>query len=292
MTSKAFCPGHITALFFAPEPGPTPSATGSRGAGACIGMGAMATVTAEGAERTGIVTVGETRLSPVVAMALGEYLLDAPEPVNAHLELELDLPVGFGFGMSGAMTFASLVALEGELGLAGGEVDALLRLAHAAEVAFSTGLGDVVAQARGGLDLRVRQGLPPEGEVRVRRQEAAILVAWDSAPLHTSTVLSDPVARRRLEAACRPRLEAMEGEVDLDWLVDAGWAFAREAGLVSEAVERMVSICAEHGRASQVMLGNSVFAVGDLGPMSDALEEEGFESVLTSIDNSGVRAVD
>ncbi len=292
MTSKAFCPGHITALFYAPEPGPTPSTTGSRGAGACIGLGAHATVRVEVAKATAIVPVGDTRLSPVVAMALGQYLQDAPEPVIAHLDLELQLPVGFGFGMSGAMTFASLMALDGELGLAGGDIDPLLRLAHTAEVAFITGLGDVVAQARGGIDVRVRQGLPPEGEVLVRHLEAPLLVAWNGTPLHTSTVLSDPDARKRLEKACKPRLDAREGGVDLEWLLEAGWAFAREAGLVSVPVERMVGICTGHGRASQVMLGNSVFAVGAMEPMSEALEDEGFSSMVTSIDNSGVRLSD
>jgi pantoate kinase len=241
---------------------------------------------------TGIIPVGDTRLSPVVAMALGQYLQDAPEPVTAHLDLELELPVGFGFGMSGAMTFASLMALDGELGLAVGDIDRLLRLAHTAEVAFSTGLGDVVAQVMGGIDVRVHQGLPPEGEVRVRHLEAPLLVAWDGTPLHTSAVLSDPDARKRLEKACKPRLDALEGEVDMEWLLEAGWAFAREAGLVNDPVERMVGICTEHGRASQVMLGNSVFAVGDLEPMSEALEEEGFNCRVTSIDNSGVRLSD
>ena len=82
MTSKAFCPGHITALFYAPEPGPIPMTTGSRGAGVCIGIGAHANVRVETAESTTIVPLDGTRLSPVVAMALGQYLQDAPEPVT------------------------------------------------------------------------------------------------------------------------------------------------------------------------------------------------------------------
>ncbi len=289
MTSEAFCPGHITSLFYPPEPGPTPETTGSRGAGTCIALGARATVHVENANVTGIVPSGDTRLNPVVEMALSEYLHLAPDPVRAHLGLDLELPVGQGFGMSGAMTFASLVALEGELGLVDGSIDALLSLAHSAEVANNTGLGDVVAQAKGGIDLRVREGLPPSGEVRVVEQDANVLVAWDTEPIHTRSVLGDPGARERLERACRPHLEAMEGTPDLDWLLEAGWAFAQEAGLVSEAVRLMASICTAHGRASQVMLGNSVFATGDLDAMAEDLGSEGFSYRITCIDNEGVR---
>ena len=289
MTSEAFCPGHITSLFYPPEPGPTPETTGSRGAGTCIALGARASVRVENANVTGIVSVGNTRLNPVVGMALGEYLKSAPDPVQAYLGLDLELPVGQGFGMSGAMTFASLVALDGELGLVDGNIDALLALAHSAEVAFSTGLGDVVAQAKGGIDVRVRQGLPPSGEVRVARQEASVLVAWGGEPLHTRSVLEDPGARDRLERACLPHLEAMRGKPDLEWLLEAGWAFAQEAGLVSEAVRLMTTICNAHGRASQVMLGNSVFAAGDLDPMAEELGSEGFSYRMTRIDNDGVR---
>jgi len=289
MTSEAFCPGHITSLFYPPQPGPTPEATGSRGAGLCIDLGVRASVRVENAKVTAIVPVGDTRLNPVVAMALGEYLQLAPDPVQVHLGLDLELPVGQGFGMSGAMTFASLVALDGELELVDGNIDALLALAHSAEVAFSTGLGDVVAQAKGGIDVRVREGLPPSGEVRFVKQEAILLVAWDDEPLHTRSVLEDPGARARLERACLPHLEALVRTPDLEWLLRAGWAFTQEAGLVSKAVKCMTDICATHGRASQVMLGNSVFAIGDLDAMAENLGSEGFSYRMTSIDNDGVQ---
>jgi pantoate kinase len=227
-----------------------------------------------------------------MAMALGEYLGMSEVLYHVALELDLDLPVGHGFGMSGAMTFAALMAVEGELGLLGGDVDRLLAFAHAAEVAFSTGLGDVVAQARGGIDVRVRPGLPPHGEVTRSTQDSEVLLAWSGTPLHTRSILSDPEARRALEKACVPHLAVRNGEADLDWLLTAGWDFSQEAGLVSDEVKRMVDICSTHGRASQVMLGNSVFAVGDLDLMGQDLGVEGFDWAVASVDNQGVRLLD
>ncbi|UCC93326.1 MAG: hypothetical protein JSW25_01245, partial [Thermoplasmata archaeon] len=118
MSARAFCPGHVTALFYAPEPGPGPEATGSRGAGVCVALGAKATVEMAPEGAAGISPMEGSRLSPVMATALGEYLGRSEEPVSLRVGLELDLPVGQGFGMSGAMTFASLMAAEAVLGLA------------------------------------------------------------------------------------------------------------------------------------------------------------------------------
>jgi pantoate kinase len=289
MTSTSFCPGHITALFYAPEPGPSPGATGSRGAGVCIAHGVRARVECSEGDVTRIVAGEDTRLSPVVTMAMGGYLLNSTSPFEARIDLEIELPVGQGFGMSGAMSLASLVAAEGELGLLDGDRDALVALAHAAEVEMGTGLGDVVAQARGGIDLRVREGLPPHGEVLTREHEGKLLVAWSDRPLHTRSVLSDANTRRRLREACGPRVEGLSEAPDMEWLLEEGWGFAQEAGLASEEVRGMVRLCSRGGRASQVMLGNSVFAEGDVALMEGLLEEEGFSTLVTSVDNGGAR---
>ena len=45
-------------------------------------------------------------------------------------------------------------------------------------------------------------------------------------------------------------------------------------------------------KASQVMLGNSIFAAGDLKAMGPALGKAGFDWVVASIDNEGVRRFD
>ncbi len=292
MTARAFCPGHITALFYAPEPGPSPSSTGSRGAGFCVSLGTIATVEAEPAYVNEISPMEGSRVPPVMATALAYYLQRSRGNVALRVGLELELPVGQGFGMSGAMTFAALVAAEAELGLVDDDVDALLAAAHAAEVEHSTGLGDVVAQARGGIDVRWRQGLPPEGNVEHRHQDARLLLAWSGKPLHTRSVLSDPRARERLEAACAPLLGALTGDADLEWLLVAGRAFAERAGLIGPEVEAMLGMCSRHGRASQVMLGNSVFAAGDVDAMGRDLDEAGFRWTLVDIDNEGVRRLD
>lgn len=291
MTTEAFCPGHITALFYAPPPGPSRERTGSRGAGLSISLGVRAKVRAQTGDGFGILPGPGTRLAPTVATALGNYLSLARGPVELHLDLELDLPVGQGFGMSGAMALASVLAAEGELGLLGGNAARAAALAHAAEVEFRTGLGDVVAQVRGGLEVRRRPGLPPHGEVVTAPHEGDVLIAWTDEPLHTSSVLGDPAARARLERAALPRLDAAPEAPTLGWLLEAGWAFAQEAGLAGPAVREMVEACLPHGRASQVMLGNSIFAAGDLEAMGKEMDRLGRPYRIVGVDNRGARVL-
>jgi pantoate kinase len=291
MTTQAFCPGHITALFYAPPPGTSRERTGSRGAGLSISLGARAKVRAQMGEGFGIVPGPGTRLAPTVATAVGNYISLARRPVELHLDLELDLPVGQGFGMSGAMALAAVLAAEGELGLLRGDATRAAALAHSAEVEFRTGLGDVVAQMRGGLEIRRRPGLPPHGEVVTAPHEGDVLIAWTEEPLHTSSVLGDPEARARLERAALPRLDAAPGAPTLEWLLEEGWAFAQEAGLAGPAVREMVEACLPHGRASQVMLGNSIFAAGDLAAMGREMDRLGRPHRVVRVDNRGARVL-
>ncbi len=289
MTSEAFCPGHITALFYAPPRARDAGRTGSRGAGLCIDRGARARVRALRGKGWGISPGDGTRLAPVVATALGNYLASAREETWLQLDLELGLPVGEGFGMSGAMALASVIAADGELGLLKGDMQRLAALAHAAELEFRTGLGDVVCQARGGLDIRTRPGLPPHGQVVTARHDGEVLIAWSGRPLHTSSVIGDREARERLEAAALPLLERAPATPTMDWLLEAGWEFSQAAGLASPEVLSMVEACRPFGRASQVMLGNSIFAVGDLASMSEALTALGWRHTIVKVDNAPAR---
>jgi pantoate kinase len=289
MTSEAFCPGHITALFYAPPRTRDPARTGSRGAGLCIDKGVRARVHALRGQGWGVGPGPSTRLAPVVATTLGNYLLGAREEVYLQLDLDIALPVGQGFGMSGAMALAAVVAADGELGLLKGDMSRLAALAHAAEVEFRTGLGDVVCQARGGLEIRTRPGLPPHGEVVTAPHDGRLLVAWADRPLHTASVLGDRGTRDRIEATAAPLLEGAPGRPTMDWLLEAGRAFTDGAGLAGGEVASMLELCGRSGRASQIMLGNSVFAVGDLDAMEDALSAMGFHHMQVGVDEKGAR---
>ncbi len=164
--ATAFAPGHVTA-FFAPYPDRDPARAGSRGAGLALSDGVEVTVRpADDADTAddGPTTGTDLKLDGVpaevepVERVLGEL------NVAAEVEVDSDVPVGAGFGVSGAAALATAFAANAVFGLERSEND-LVRVAHAAEAAAGTGLGDVVGQFRGGLPVRLEPGAPGYGRM-------------------------------------------------------------------------------------------------------------------------------
>jgi len=71
--------------------------------------------------------------------------------------------LGKGFGLSAALSLA--ISLLTAHHVNGYTLEKAARLAHEAEVMYSTGLGDVIAEYYGGLEIRVKPGPPGIGVV-------------------------------------------------------------------------------------------------------------------------------
>lgn len=260
--ATAFVPGHVTG-FFSAHPADDPAVAGSRGAGVTLADGVRVTV--EPADRTELAFDGRP-----VEMAPVERVLDALG-VTASVTLESDLPLGAGFGVSGAASLGTALAVNACLG-GGRSENELVELTHVAEVASDTGLGDVVAQARGGLPIRLEPGAPGHG--RLDGIPARPRVEYLSfGQVSTEEVLTGDTDR--LTRAGERALDHLVDDPTLETFADASLTFAREAGLltddVAEAVERVADA---GGTAAMAMLGDTVFAFGtdlsDAGYQPDA----------------------
>ena len=257
-TARAFVPGHLTG-FFGTYPDPDPRIAGSRGAGLTLSQGVETTVSTEG--EPGVWLDGEAATVAPVERVLS--VLDVP-PVR--VELTSELPVGTGFGVSGAAALGTALA-AGALGATARTVDDLVGVAHAAEVAAGTGLGDVVAQARGGAPVRLVPGDPDHGRVDALSVPRETRVEWVVfGDLSTESVLGGDTDR--LTAAGERALARLRAEPTLSALLRESWRFARAAGLATDRVREAVDRA--EGPATMAMLGHTVFGVGW------ALSEAGF----------------
>ena len=249
--ATAFVPGHVTG-FFSPCAAADPVRAGSRGAGVTLSDGVRVTVRA--ADGGGITFDGESLSMPPV-----ETVLSALDAGGARVVAESDLPLGTGFGVSGAMALGAALAANHAFDRGRSEND-LVALAHRAEVAAGTGLGDVVAQARGGVPIRLDPGAPPHGGLdgvpATRRIEYVTF-----GDLSTADVLAgdtDPLA----DAGDRA-LSRLTDRPTLPELLAASRAFARETGLPTDRVRGVVDdVVDAGGEASMAMLGETVFALG------------------------------
>ncbi|PHQ39121.1 sugar kinase [Halorubrum persicum] len=292
--ASAFVPGHVTA-FFSAHPAERPAAAGSRGAGVTLTDGVTVRVSAAGGagepdalDESGSRTVnGEAGTIGAVEDVLAEL-----GTADVDVAVETELPIGAGFGVSGAAALGAALAANDALDRGRFEND-LVRIAHEAEVGRGTGLGDVVAQARGGVPLRLEPGAPAVGELDgIPATGRVEYVTFGE--LSTEEVLGGDTAS--LSAAGEDALDRLRADPRLPTMMDAARAFAREADLlvpeVAEAIAAVEESTAEadgdsggHG-AAMAMLGRTVFALGT------GLSDAGYDPERCRIDAAGARLVE
>jgi pantoate kinase len=248
--ARAFVPGHVTG-FFAVHRDPDPTKAGSTGAGVTLTDGV--TVEVAYAEESTVELNGEA-----VEMGAVDRVLAALS-VTAAVSAETDLPLGAGFGVSGAMALGTALAAN-HLFQSDLSENELVTVAHGAEVQTGTGLGDVVAQARGGLPMRLEPGGPHHGVMDGIPARGRIEYV-SFGELDTAEVIAGDT-----EALERPGEEARSLVVrkpNVEQFMYASRRFARETGLLPEGVAEAVEAVGENGgEATMAMLGETVFATG------------------------------
>ncbi|MFC6717362.1 pantoate kinase [Natrialbaceae archaeon GCM10025810] len=272
--ATAFVPGHITG-FFSAHPDDDPTRAGSRGAGLTLTDGVEVTVRRAG--ETTVTLDGESiEVDPVgtVLDALG---------VSARVDATSDVPLGAGFGVSGAMALGTALAAN-HVFARGLSYNELVTVAHGAEVRAGTGLGDVVAQARGGVPIRLEPGAPAYNSLDAIPQRARVEYV-SFGQLSTADVLSGDTDR--LTRAGEEALSRVVGEPTLPSFMYASRRFAREAELLTPTVFEVVTEVSDAGgEASMAMLGETVFALGtgltDLGHDASACAIHPAGATLTS----------
>jgi len=317
MHAEAFASGHLTAFFRTFPPAPETEKTGSLGAGICLSRGAHSSVKVEAGgknslrerrDKSGRKEADEThgidvringlpRKAEVTATAVTALLSHAKKSgwleflPQVVVETRLELPEKSGWGMSGAGALSAVLALREALELPLTLYETAY-FAHLAELQHSTGLGDVVGQCTGGLEIRRIPGLPPHGFVdQIPVKEGLEIVCLTlPEPLSTSAVLSDPEKRRRIDTAGEKAVKEIINTPTLQRFLELSGEFTRSAGLASTGVKRALEAVKENGMGGMAMLGNSVFAIGNTEELLKTLSEFGRVDVCT-VDIAGARVV-
>jgi len=266
--AAAFVPGHVTG-FFSVHRADDPLRAGSRGAGVTLADGVTTRVAPS--EETTVRLNGRD-----VGVESVTRVLDALN-ATAEVAAETDLPIGAGFGVSGAMALGTALAANDAFGRERSEND-LVGVAHAAEVKAGTGLGDVVAQARGGVPIRVEPGAPGVGALD--GVPAAGRIEYVSfGELSTSDVIGGGTGV--LDEAGERALDALRETPTLPEFMAASRRFAEAADLLDGEVAEAVANAG--GEAAMAMLGRSVFALGT------GLSDAGYDAEVTEIHAAGAR---
>lgn len=276
MIGRAFCPCHITGFFEIRDRAENVLERGSRGAGLCVSRGVQTAACANPGNRLSI----EIFLNGKKAKAaVTEYVarkLVGKIPANVVVRSELELPLSQGFGISGAGALSAALALNSALQL-NKTYSELVGIAHEAEILNRTGLGDVMAQATGGVTIRRREGTLPFGFVdNIPTEPFEILLCIVGDELRTKSVLISPGKTKKINRYGHGCVSKLLEEPTVENLFRLSYDFARKTGLMDKKVAGVVdAVWAAGGMASMSMLGNSVFATGNLREVERVLSEYG-----------------
>lgn len=270
----AFSPGHITGFFEVCDQAADPLLKGSRGAGVSIMRGVTTTVAVHRAPKTSY----EIRMNNNVTKSaeVSEYVINAflhciGEDYRILVDHQVEVPVGSGFGSSGAGALSLSLALNEAFGLGLSRIEAA-QLAHVAEVECRTGLGTVIAENCGGLEVRVKPGAPGVGEIRqIPIGDDYVVACLNFGPISTKKVLSDNELRGRINKFGGKLVDELAMRPLPHIFMRFSRNFAEHVGLISRRVGKVLKE-ADNKRlpCSMAMVGESVFslikrdAVGEL----------------------------
>jgi pantoate kinase len=269
--ARAFVPGHVTG-FFGVHRDEDPTRAGSTGAGVALSQGV--TVSVEYARETSVSLDGEAVDVEAVERVLGAL------SVTAQVRAVSDVPLGAGFGVSGAMALGTALAVNDVFDRRLSENE-LVTIAHGAEVQAGTGLGDVVAQARGGVPIRLEPGGPQDNLLDAIPARGPVEY-HTLGELSTAEVISGDTDL--LDQAGKRGLSRVVEEPTLSSFMRASRQFAREAELLTPDVRDVIlDVNEAGGDASMAMLGKTVFSI------DGGLSAAGYDPSTCRIDPTGAQ---
>jgi len=260
---RAFVPAHITA-FFVPVFHDDPLKAGSLGAGINLdkGTNVFASIETGTLERhihiafNGEPVKGE---EAIISYSVAERLV--PNDFLGEVEIwqYFDFPNGHGFGNSAGGALGTALALSYAFG---GTWLKASQLAHEAEVRYKGGLGDVIAQLTGGIDVRVKVGGPGIGVVDNLFFEDYRVLVVPLGRLPTREVLDGDVVNA-VEREGKIALENLLKDPRPERMMILAREFAEKTGLLSgellelaRQLDRVLS-----NPSSMIMLGRGLFAL-------------------------------
>jgi pantoate kinase len=298
--AMAFAPCHITGVFQIFDESVDALCIGSKGAGVSLNLGAKTSVRIKKGNGYRL----RVNINNHVANSaqISEHVVDAflsrcAGAANSEITVEhqVEAPIGAGFGTSGAGALGLALALNEALGLGLSRIEAA-QLAHVAEVECKTGLGTVIAETFGGLEIRVKPGAPGVGEIKCLPIPENVVVACHVfGPLSTRKFLTDRGTRSRINRFGGDLVdELLEAPTTLNFM-RLSRQFAEHVGLITQNVRGVLNAADKVGVVcSMPMFGESVFTITDEENVEGILQifqEHGStgQTIVSKVNHGGAR---
>lgn len=299
--TRAFAPSHITGLFQIFDQSTNYLKAGSRGAGVSLCRGVTTVVKAEKSEKNsliikinGLISNSAEVSKHVVEIFLSKFNKETAG-YNLIVEHQVEMPIGAGFGTSGAAALSLALALNEAFKLEMTKIEAA-QIAHTAEVECKTGLGTVIAETFGGVEIRTKPGAPGIGEIKhIPAKKEAVVACLSFGPLPTRKFLTDKIIRGRINELGEKLLNKLIEEPNIDNFLRLSRQFAEHVGLINEKMMPILSAANKAGFVcSMPMFGESIFTITERDVLPELLKifkehGSGGEIITSEIDFEGAR---
>lgn len=261
MNAVSVGPTHITGFFEIRDSAVDPLRRGSRGAGVNLAEEVRTEASVIPAPRIET-SINGIRVDAKVSRRVAERLLSL-DGTSRGLSIRhtIPVPVGSGFGTSGAGAIGTAMAGSEALGLGLSRLE-VYQLAHSVEVELKTGLGTVLGEFCGGLEVREKEGAPGVGEAfQIPLAGRHTVVALHNGPMLTSDFLSNWEYRRRINEIGGEYSDEICRKRDLKTFLTLAHDFSLRLGLGEEYV-RVMRKAGSHGYLlGMAMFGHTLFTV-------------------------------
>lgn len=265
--AAAFVPCHITGFFQILDQPTNPLYAGSKGAGVSLSRGVKTIVKVRKAVKNSLQVKinGFASNSAEVSKHVADAFLSRFKQMNNFeiiVEHHADVPTGAGFGTSGAAALGLALVLNTVFGLGTSRIE-VAQMAHMAEVECKTGLGTVIAEAFGGVEIRVKPGAPGIGEIKnVPVPKDYVVACLTFGPLPTKKFLTNEAIRKRVNEFGGKLVDKLIEEPNVTNFMNFSRQFTEHVGLITEKTRRTLNatdnanfIC------SMPMFGESAFTL-------------------------------
>lgn len=297
----AFAPGHITGFFEICDKSEDPLHKGSRGAGICLTKGIQTQVSIEPSTQNFIkIFMNSEKLnSTSVSYDVANTILSKIQKrYNLYVQHKIDIPIGCGLGSSGAGALSLALALNKIL-LQNNTNTEAIKIAHIAEIKNKTGLGTVMAQSEGGLDIRKEPGGPNFGKIdtlTINKDYRVICLILKK--ISTGKMLINRKIRERINNNGEIALKRFLVRPTVNKFLQVSRDFAESIGLISSRLSKIIDITDKKGfLCSQAMFGETLFSIVKKSNATRLIETfrqlapKPYLIINAEIDNKGARLI-
>lgn len=261
-SSEYYVPSHITG-FFVPFFSDDCLKTGSTGAGVTLSFGLKTKVSAySGSGKVKIKLNGKKMTpltNPISFNCLNIIKERYPKSIankDILIEQKSDVPVGSGYGTSASAVLGICFSLKD---LANISVKDCIRIAHETEVKNLSGLGDVVAEVKGGVEIRKTPGI--EGVIENIPAEGLKVLSVSRGIKKTGSVLGNQDKVKIIENCGTKLLKKLVNEPTVERMMECSKKFTYKTGILSSEILELIEIISEINsfNASGIMIGEGAF---------------------------------